>query len=317
MRQYSKCGASSFPNHQDMLENLKIDPEYDGFLFLSETARNPPVLRSHHHRELEMNLVVCGSVTYVMRGKRYEFGPRSLLWLFPAQEHRLVDRTVDAGYYVAVFKPELIRACCRSPRYAGLKKRDTQGVTHCVLDPATFSILRGTMDSLMTDSLDPDLLNREAGFGISPDFRFQHGDPALLNAGLRLLLLLGWRVQMQLMKPDTTPALHPSVRKALDILGNPDLEEGRDLGRLAKVCGASSSHLSRLFKSQMGVSLNRYRNSARLGRFLEILRENPRATLLDAMFDSGFGSYAQFHKIYRQAFGESPGRSLRNRGKAG
>jgi len=297
-----------------MLENLKLDPEYDGFLFLSETARNPPVLRSHRHRELEMNLVVCGSVTYVVRGKRYEFGPRSLLWLFPAQEHRLVDRTVDAGYYVAVFKPELIRTFCADARYAQLRRRDTTGVIRSTLDPATFTMLRGIMDSLMADSLDPDLLNREAGFGISPDFRFHHGDPALLNAGLRLLLLMCWRVQMKLMRPDTTPALHPAVQRALEILGDPELEEGRDLHRLGRACYSSPAHLSRLFKSQMGVTLNRYRNSARLGRFQEILRENPRTTLIEAMLESGFGSYAQFHKVYRQTFGESPGRSLRSHG---
>lgn len=296
-----------------MLENLKIDPGYDGFLFLAEARRNPPVLRSHRHRELELNLVVRGNLTYVVHGKRYEFGPRSLVWFFPTQEHRLVDRTADAGYYVAVFKPELIAACCRDARYAALKRRNVRVMTRTTLDPATFSLLRGTMDSVMAESLDPDVLNREAGFGVHSDFRFQHGDPDILNAGLRLLLLLSWREQTQLIKPDNTPTLHSSVARALDILGQPELESGKSLETLAKACGASPSHLSRLFKSQMGVSLNRYRNSARLGRFLEILRAKPHITLLEAMLESGFGSYAQFHKIYRQAYGESPGRSLRNR----
>jgi transcriptional regulator GlxA family with amidase domain len=187
-------------------------------------------------------------------------------------------------------------------------------MTRTILDPATFSLLRGTMDSLMAESLDPDILNREAGFGVHSDFRFQHGDPDILNAGLRLLLLLCWREHTKLIKPDTTPTLHSSVARALDILGQPELEEGKSLETLARACGASPSHLSRLFKTQMGVSLNRYRNSARLGRFLEILRARPHITLLEAMLDAGFGSYAQFHKIYRQAYGEAPARSLRNHG---
>ena len=103
-----------------MLEDLKLRPEYDGMLFLAESARNPPVLKSHRHAELEINVVVRGSVTYVVRGRRFTFPARSLLWLFPEQEHRLVDRTDDARYYVAVFKPGMISAACRTLSFCGL-----------------------------------------------------------------------------------------------------------------------------------------------------------------------------------------------------
>jgi hypothetical protein len=56
-----------------MLENLKLGPRYDGFLFLAEAARNPPILKSHRHIELELNLVVSGHITYVVGGRRYTF----------------------------------------------------------------------------------------------------------------------------------------------------------------------------------------------------------------------------------------------------
>ena len=56
-----------------MLEDLHIDPAYDGFLFLAEAVRNPPVLRPHRHRELELNVVIQGKVTYVHAGQRYCF----------------------------------------------------------------------------------------------------------------------------------------------------------------------------------------------------------------------------------------------------
>ena len=51
------------------------------------------------------------------------------------------------------------------------------------------------MDKLVAEGLDPDLLNREAGFGQSSDFQFKHNDPDWLNAGLRQLLLSAWRAQ--------------------------------------------------------------------------------------------------------------------------
>jgi hypothetical protein len=68
-----------------MLEDLKLGKSYDGFIFLAESTRNPPKLKSHHHIELELNLVVRGSITYIVNERRYTFQPRTLLWLFPEQ----------------------------------------------------------------------------------------------------------------------------------------------------------------------------------------------------------------------------------------
>lgn len=292
-----------------MLENLKLAAAYDGLLFLAEAARNPPVLMSHRHVELELNVVVRGAITYVVGGRRYTFARRSLLWMFPAQEHQLVDRTEDAQYYVAVFKPAMIRACCTSAHYDRLKQKNAEGVLHSVLQPASFDLVRQTMNALMRDSLDPDLLNREAGYGVGSDFSFRHGDPDALNAGLRHLLLLCWRYQSEEGAAGGDVSLHPAVIKALDLLGDDGWDDS--LAQLARQCGVSSAYLSRVFARQMGVPLNRYRNSARLGRFLQIYRKPAQKTLMEAAYEAGFGSYAQFYRVFAQAYGSGPGDSLK------
>ncbi len=168
-----------------MLEDLKLGPKYDGFLYLVESVRNPPKLKSHHHAELELNVVLRGSITYVVAGRRFTFPRRALLWIFPAQEHQLVDRSDDAQCYVAVFKPDLIKRSCRSQAYADLRRKriNCAGLLHTLLNPESFDLIRKLMDSLMQDALDSDILNREAGFGVNPDFSFEHGDPDGLNAG--------------------------------------------------------------------------------------------------------------------------------------
>ena len=79
-----------------MLEDLKLANRYDGLIYLVESARNPPTIKSHHHVELELNLVVRGTISYVLGERRFTFGRRTLLWLFPSQEHQLVDRSSDA-----------------------------------------------------------------------------------------------------------------------------------------------------------------------------------------------------------------------------
>lgn len=304
--------AGEFAYFVGMLENLKLGPNYDGFLFLAESVRNPPVLRPHHHVELELNLVKAGSITYVVDGQRFTFNKGDLLWIFPAQEHQLVDRTVDAAYYVAVFKPDLIRRSCRGERYRDLKRQRAgrKGVLHTELAPRDFDDLRHAMDALIEDGLDPDLLNREAGFGLSPDFRFKHNDPDWLNAGLRHLLLYGWRLQQGRGAGKAAVSLHPAVRKALARI-NGEETAGDDAKSLARHCGVSEAYLSRLFHRQVGVTLTRYRNSIRISRFWDACRRGGRRQLLDSVYQAGFGSYAQFYRVFTETYGKGPREAFR------
>jgi AraC family transcriptional regulator of adaptative response / DNA-3-methyladenine glycosylase II len=98
--------------------------------------------------------------------------------------------------------------------------------------------------------------------------------------------------------------LHPAVRQALALLGEGAWDD--DLAGLARRCGVSEAYLSRVFARQVGVPLNRYRNSVRLGRFLELRRSGDGRTLTELAYEAGFGSYAQFFKIYVQAYGQGP-----------
>jgi len=289
-----------------MLVDLKLGEGYDGFLFLAEAVRNPPILESHHHLELELNLVTQGTINYVMRGKRFTFQAGTLLWMFPSQEHQLVDRSDDARYYVAVFKRSLIERACRTPAYAGLKRagRGLDTVVHAQLDPESFDLVRKVMETMMRGSLDPNLLNREAGYGNNSSFSFQHGDPDGLNAGLHYLLLLAWRGQLNGRVLEHAVALHPSVRRALAILSEDD--HGMSLAGLAKKCGVSAAYLSRTFHHELGVTLTRFRNTLRLSRFWREFHQDERKTLAEAVYAAGFGSYAQFYKVYVQNYGSGP-----------
>jgi AraC-like DNA-binding protein len=289
-----------------MLENLHIDAAYDGFLFLAEAVRNPPVLRPHRHLELELNLVVQGEVTYVHEGQRYCFSKGSLLWLFPAQEHQLIDRTADAAYYVAVFTPRMLKRACRGERYTPLQQQQLSesGILHTELRAEEFDLLRTQMETLVLEGLDGDLLNREAGFGQSVGFQFAHNDPDWLNAGLRQLLLSSWRAQQGHRPGGREVDLHPAVRLTLELMNNVDLED--DLDSLAEAVGVSPSYLSRTFRREIGVPLTRYRNSIRLSRFWKAYRVSHGRSLLDAALAAGFGSYAQFYRVYREAYGQGP-----------
>lgn len=75
--------------------------------------------------------------------------------------------------------------------------------------------------------------------------------------------------------------------------------------RIAVQMGISPGHLARSFKSEMGISLVEYRNRLRIERFLRSVQHG-NESLLHAALDAGFGSYAQFFRVYRKLLGTTP-----------
>jgi AraC-like DNA-binding protein len=289
-----------------MFEDLKIRQRYDGFVFLAD-ARTLQRIRPHRHRELELNLVERGTITYVVDGRRLRFGPRSLLWLYPDQEHQLVDLTGEARYYVAVFKPSLIRQISGRSAFDGLARFAApvaDSVLHYELAAERFDLLRRMIDAVLEEGLDADTLSREAGFGVTPDFHYEHAEPELLNAGLRLLLIQGWRLQRESLGGSKAVHLHRAVRHALDLLS--DSSDSFDLRQIARRCGVSTAYLSRTFARQVGVPVSRYRNAVRLRRFWDCLHDGRGRSLTDAAYAAGFGSYAQFYRVFASAYGSGP-----------
>lgn len=63
--------------------------------------------------------------------------------------------------------------------------------------------------------------------------------------------------------------------------------------------------LTALFREQMGVSIVEYRNRLRIERFFTLVAPGG-GNLLQAALDAGFGSYAQFHRVFRDLLGTTP-----------
>jgi AraC-like DNA-binding protein len=124
------------------------------------------------------------------------------------------------------------------------------------------------------------------------------------NAGLSYLLLAAWSEYQEAGELEPGEHLHPAVAKAARMLSTqPSLDS---LSRLARTCGASASWLSRVFRQQMGVSMVDFRNRHRIERFFELYSDGYRLNITQAAFEAGFGSYAQFHRVFRKTLGYGP-----------
>ncbi len=76
-------------------------------------------------------------------------------------------------------------------------------------------------------------------------------------------------------------------------------------GTLARQLRVSTSQLSTVFRDQTGISLTQYRNRLRIERFFTEV-EPTGGNLLQAAFHAGFGSYPQFHRVFRELLDATP-----------
>jgi AraC-like DNA-binding protein len=265
-----------------MIDDLGVRAGLDGRVVRHRVGGVRP-RAAHRHAELEVNLVVRGTASYLLGDRRYALLPGTLTWLFPGQDHVLVDESSDHELWWAVFRPTLVAKIATTLHARPLLEEDPVGQFSRRLDSGRVRRL-GLLFHEVQDA--------------------ERVDDVLFNTGLAYLLSFAWRAFLDSDDVVEGVDLHPAVETVARILrADPD---AGDLATLARAAGLSSSHLSRIFKEQTGVSISRFRNQQRLQRFLGIYGRGRRTTALAAAFEAGFGSYAQFYRVFCEYAGRSP-----------
>jgi AraC-like DNA-binding protein len=265
-----------------MKVDLAIPPEADGFAVITATPRVR--LKPHHHDELEVNLIMAGKAAYLLRDQRVPLVTGSMIWLFPRQEHVLIDWSHDFSMWVVVFKPKLVERHTRHRLRRILRSPDPGEIFSRQIDPRA-----------------ADLLDRVYQGGVR-----EESDLELRNAALAYALVASWQAYQFSQEPAPRTGVHPAVTRAARLISEAD--EPLPLGPLARRAGLSAARLSRLFKRQTGVSLTSFRQRKCLERFLRIYDNGARYSLTEAALQAGFGSYPQFHRVFRRVMGRSPAR---------
>jgi AraC-like DNA-binding protein len=274
---------------RSMKEAMPIAPGLDGWAYRAGHIDDRRV--PHRHEELEMNLVVQGHGTYLIGDRRCDVHADSQIWLFPTQNHVLVNRSVDFQMWVVYYRPSLVSRLCITPETEVLRSSAPGHVMSRHLDPAQAARI-STL-----------LLELESGIDDIPRY----------NAGIAYSLLLAWHEFS--WAPSHVPGrdVHPAVERAAFLIRDqPDL---RGIQELARLAGLSPSRLSRVFRVHMGVPLVHFWNRQRLERFLRLYGEGRRLTVTQAALDAGFGSYPQFYRVFRQHVGCGPAEYRRTGGE--
>ena len=261
-------------------QKLLLPSNHVGALWFYD--QRPFPMRPHQHDELECNLVVRGHGTYLINGRMIEIASRSILWLFPAQDHILLEQSSDFAMWILLIKPNYLRQICTDQQSATLLADNPTG-NFCRHLPERQA--KNLWEECKRIS---EIAEQESFYNIS----------------LGYLLHSAWAVSRQSHITTWGESVHPAVEKAARLI-NDGIEQD-DLASLALQVGLSTHRLSRLFKQQIAMSLTDFRNNCRLERFLELYQYGQTKTMLDAALQAGFGSYAQFYRVFKQITGMTP-----------
>ena len=263
-----------------MKEQLQIRAGAEGFAaFFDQSGRR---IAPHHHEELEVNLVLTGKASYLFGQRRVPLLAGSMIWLFPQQEHVLMDWSNGFSMWVVVFRQKLVN------RYAA------KGVRSVLRSPDPGDIFCRQIEPRRADLLHQVYQGAVHG----------NADLEFTNAVLGYALVASWQAYQFSGESISRADLHPAVAKAARLISAADVPAS--LAALANKSGLSAGRLSRLFKQQMGIGLTEFRQRKAVERFLRLYQEGVRHTLIEAALLAGFGSYAQFHRVFCRVMRMNP-----------
>jgi AraC-like DNA-binding protein len=140
----------------------------------------------------------------------------------------------------------------------------------------------------------------------------------VLEACQRLVELFARQIALKLTDHlgEQDASIPPMVHKAWRFIRGKALLEDIDLVAVARHCGVSAGHLSRLFHHSTGLTFREYLAQVRVENARELLLRT-RRNVSEVAYDSGFQSLSQFHRVFLKVYGVPPGKVRTPASKSG
>jgi len=271
----------------------KLPLALDGLLLLEDLTQKGNRFRSqeqHSHDELELHLIERGHAVFVLPDQKLEAPAGTLLWIPPGREHLVFDVSADLRRWLLLVRKRVARRVLPAAAFARVSRAE-QVVR---LAPRELNALRGTFGELGASMHSVEQMTGALG---------------LANTSIAYALARAHVLSDATGAEQRSATFHPAVVRALSALRA--ASPPPSLPELAALTRTSEAHLSKLFSAHVGVSITEFRNRLRLQRFFELYGDGQSTTRLAAALDAGFGSYPQFHRVFKEHMGHAPGRKPR------
>ena len=262
-----------------------LPKELDGVLLLEDRRNGSGSMATqelHAHDELELHFLERGKATFSFPPGELVAETGTLVWVPPGREHLLQSASSDLMRWVLICRRRVVQRVLPQAAGGALLTRSAKEQSKRLPRPAV-TALRQTFSDVQSDG------GREL---------------PVVNAGVAFALARAW-LHFQAANTHPEPAaVHPAVAAAIRLLR--EHGERPSMRELAEGSGVTESHLSKLFVSELGITITDFRNRIGVERFLELYGDGSGLTLLDAALDAGFGSYPQFYRIFTKHMGYPP-----------
>ena len=248
----------------------------------------------HHHHELELNVIVAGEARYWFPHRELRVLAPAALWIPPLLEHELIAASDDLSMWVHSFRTSWGEAMP--------SKRDAQPHKCQVsVRPALSELMDGPRISFLPPAALAAICARSREGLLRPEL------PAF-NDILSQIFALAWSARRVADARGLPVVPHPATLHAARLLREPDSSQSMDV--LSQSTPLSRERLSRVFAHCFGIGLVQYRNHHRVQRFIHDYGHGFDSSMLRAALEVGFGSYAQFHRAFKQVTGYPPGQHV-------
>jgi AraC-like DNA-binding protein len=275
---------------------VSFDPDRPDFAPYGLTCvkwKPSPMRRPDHHNEIEVNLLVAGSVTYLFGGRkvRIERGRFSVFWA--AIPHQIIQFDRQSYYYVATI-------------------------------PLAWFLQWRLPDHLVQPLLQGHVLSEPSGDRTISDAQlFAHWEADLRNpdAELKKAVLLELEARFLRLARKIAPvrAAVPNARKRQLPLSDSGLNKVEQMACLiaqrytdkltvadiGRAVNLHPNYAMNLFQKTFGTTLIEYLTQHRVSHAQRLLATTD-MKIVDLAFESGFSSISRFNDAFRRACGCSP-----------
>lgn len=278
-------------------EVLRLDKEfpfavYSGTGFSSEDEKNKKIYM-HNHHSLEINFCVSGEGEYLISDERYPIYQDDIFIINNLEYHMARNCSGDMKLMVIVFDPELILSGSSDYQYIRAFFEWKTGFKHR-LSGEMFATeeMKGILKSIQTE-----WDTRAVGWELVVK--------SLLLMLLALLYRQFERTEGYAEKIRQFQSHYNKLAPALKFM-EAHFKENVPLSVLAKEVHMSVNYFSTFFSQTLNSTVSEYLIRMRLKHACMLLCTTNQSILSIAM-ESGFDNISYFNRVFRKAFGVSPG----------
>lgn len=250
-------------------------------------VHGPAQVPYHWHHEMEVLLILRGSVRLMLDGRNYDLKEDDVVLINSDALHSssaMSEDTIVCGVYLNAGYFERMGLAGFSTRQYQCNTFSESAGSLPDLAPVKALMARMLLKTPGTENV----IAREIASGMLGSYIHQHVPWIEEEAG-----------DVRLRRSS-----HERVLRIMSLVNTGDGREA-SLGDLAEQEGLTISHLSRLFKAHVGVGFREYMLNCRLDRAVEALRQRE-GSISDIMEQAGFGNPAVFYNKFRERFGCTP-----------